>query len=309
MHVAVVGPGSLGSLLAALFREAGDDVRLVARTPQQARAIEERGLHLCEEGRTRVVRIPCAAELAPHPAPDWILVCVKAYDTREAARRLSGSRGPGTVVVTIQNGLGNREALERHVPTGQILIASTALAANRRADGTVVHAGSGITRVAPAHAHGDSVAVARFVQLLKDRRIPAEPAPDPDALLWSKLAVSAAINPLTAIHDLPNGALPNDENLLLTALEAGRETLAVAAAKGIAVDRDGLESRLRGVCEHTAANISSMLQDVRAGRRTEIDQISGAVCREGRRLGVPTPTNAELLARVSALGTPASKDD
>ena len=123
-------------------------------------------------------------------------------------------------------------------------------------------------------------------------------------MLWTKLAVNAAINPLTAIHDLPNGELLRNRDLMHTALAAGTETLKVAASKGIAVEHESFDTMLRDVCTRTAHNISSMLQDIRAGRRTEIDYINGAVSREGRARGVPTPTNDELVAQIEARAQP-----
>jgi len=301
MRIAVVGPGALGSLFSALFWEAGDEVWLVAHAPRQTREIERHGLHLIRNGKERTARVHCVTGLSPLLAPDWILLCVKAFDTDEAARHLSRYCGPATQVVTVQNGIGNREVLERYIPPDQIVLASTALGAHRDADGCVVHAGIGLTRTAQSHAHTDPEAARLFAQSLNDRGIPAECVRDPEVMLWTKLAVNAAINPLTAIHNIPNGALLSDHRLMETALKAGMETLAVAAAQGIAVEHEGFDNELRNICTHTARNISSMLQDVRAGKRTEIGQINGAVCTKGRELGIPTPANDGLVTQVLSL--------
>ncbi len=301
MRIAVVGPGALGSLLSALFWEAGDEVWLVARAPQQTREIERHGLHLIRNGKKRTARVHCVTGLSPLLAPDWIVLCVKSYDTDEAARNISRYCGPTTRVVTVQNGIGNREILEQYIPNDQIVLASTALGAHRDADGCIVHAGIGMTRTAPSYARVAPEAARMFAQNLNDRGLPAECARDPDAMLWTKLAVNAAINPLTAIHGIPNGALLRDHSLMETALAAGLETLAVAAAQGIAIEHEGFGDGLRSVCTHTARNTSSMLQDVRAGKRTEIDQINGAVCSKGRELGIPTPANDQLVTQVLGL--------
>lgn len=298
MRIAVVGAGALGSLLAALFAEANDEVWLVAHSAQQARGIERLGLQLQQHGTTRTVRVNCVTGLSSVLAPDWICVCVKAFDTAEAGRALSRYCGPHSTVVTLQNGIGNRAALEQYVHPRQIVVAATALGAYRSADGTIVHAGTGPTKTAPGHADQSLDCAQEFARVLNDRGIPAEVTPDPEGMLWAKLAINAAINPLTALHDVPNGALLRDPSLMTVALEAGMETLAVAAAKGIAVAPERFDAELRNICTRTARNFSSMLQDVRAGKLTEIGQINGAVCHEGQLVGVPTPTNERLVAQI-----------
>jgi 2-dehydropantoate 2-reductase len=115
-----------------------------------------------------------------------------------------------------------------------------------------------------------------------------------ERLLWEKLLVNCAINPLTALFDRPNGALLEDIQLREIAREVVRETLRVARAHGVVLSDEEAIERVETVASKTARNISSMLQDVRHGRPTEIDYINGAVVREGQRLGIPTPLNLLL---------------
>ena len=159
-----------------------------------------------------------------------------------------------------------------------------------------MHAGRGETQL------GGDVVCEEFAAQLDRSGLRASVVTDIATRLWQKLAVNCAINPLTALHRCRNGELRELADLETRIAAVCAEIAAVAGAAGIALEAADLTTRVHTVIAGTAANRSSMLQDVEAGRTTEIDYLNGFVAREGRRLSVSTPANAALQAAVHALG-------
>lgn len=288
VRVGILGAGALGTLLAYhLKRHTSAEVWLFARSQLQE-SVEVEG----------APPVPVRVTAAPAEPVDLLVVLVKAYATKEAVRWAAGAVGPATVALTLQNGLGNAEALAEVVGPERVLAGTTAQGATWLSPGRVRHAGRGPTYIAPwAPGGADPAPVAG---LLGQAGIPTEAVPDPQPMLWGKLAVNCGINPLTALLRVPNGELLNRPGARRLMEAAAREAGAVAAAAGVALPADPVE-RVLAVAAATAANRSSMLQDVERGRRTEIDAINGAVALRGRRLGVPVPVNETLAELVRSL--------
>jgi 2-dehydropantoate 2-reductase len=217
---------------------------------------------------------------------------------QEASPLSPQSLGLKTLVVTLQNGVGNRELLEQALGADRVGQGVTALGATLLGPGRVRHAGQGKTVFGTAP---DQLSMAALAELFNACDLPAELSHDLDALIWSKLLVNVGINALTALLRVPNGVLAEAAEARALMAQAVAEAVAVARARGTALaEADPLEHVL-AVARATGANRSSMLQDVLRGSPTEIAAINGAVVREGRRLGVPTPVNSLLTSLVQAL--------
>lgn len=302
MKVVVLGAGAVGSWLGAAL-STKHDVTLVGRDPHME-AIRQGALVV--EGKTTLVAKPHAVtSLKAAPVPDLLVVTTKAYQTASAAREAEAANvvGPRTRVLTLQNGLGNAEAL--HARFGdRVLVGVTSHGVTYVGPGHVRHAGQGYLRIgSPWGAPVDDV-VAAFVEA----GLNAEKVHDVWPEVWAKVAVNVAINPTTAITGLPNGALLRDRDLAELMDKAAEEAAAVAEAAGVALPPEDLAVRAREVASRTAENKSSMLQDVERGRRTEVDALCGEVVRLGREHGVPTPVNATLLALVHGIERTTRRD-
>ncbi len=286
--VGILGAGALGTLFAhALSSHTSAEVWLFAQRPF-GDVLEVEGT----EGA------PVRVTTAPSQPVDLLLVLVKAYATADALRWAAGAIGPSTVGLTLQNGLGNAEALAEVLGPGRVLAGTTAQGATLLAPGRVRHAGRGPTYLAPwAPGGADPAPVA---ELLCQARIPTEAVADPQPLLWGKLAVNCGINALTALLRVPNGELLRRPGARRLMEAAAREAGEVARASGVTL-ADEPVARTLAVAEATAANRSSMLQDVEAARRTEIDAINGAVAERARRLGIAAPTNETLADLVRSI--------
>ncbi|HWI63396.1 MAG TPA: 2-dehydropantoate 2-reductase [Symbiobacteriaceae bacterium] len=287
-RVGILGAGALGSLFAYyLSSRTSSEVWLLARSPvPETVTVDGEG--------SAAVRVTAA----PTEPVDLLLVMVKAYATADAIRWAAGAVGPETVALTLQNGLGNAEALAGFLGPDRVLAGTTAQGATLLAPGQVRHGGAGPTHLAPWG--GDSSRAAEVASLLNQAGLPTALEADPRPLLWSKLAINCGINALTALLRVPNGELLNRPGACRLMEAAAAEAGAVAAASGVMLPEDPVE-RVRQVARATAANRSSMLQDVERGRRTEVDAINGEVAARGRQLGVPTPVNETLLQLVNSL--------
>ncbi len=307
MKLAIVGPGALGCLLAALLREAGEDVSLVDYRPDRVARLNRDGIQVHTlEGGHRLVKAPIG--LAPEVgACDATIIAVKAYQTATAAQALPVLMSAGGLALTLQNGLGNLEELARAAGPERLLAGVGLLGVTRTGEGRIVYAGQGAIFIGvPAGSRVSSTEVAALAEILRHAGLPCQAREDIEAVLWEKLVINAGINPLTALLRVPNGALLELPPAWELAVAAATETQAVATAAGLTLTGDP-EARLRQVCTATAANRSSMLQDVLAGRPTEIEALNAQVAKLGQALGVPTPVNHFLTQLVRALGAAAAQ--
>lgn len=299
-RIVIVGPGAMGCGLSATLKQAGADVSLLDHRPERATLLNATGIRVFRGDDWQTVKVPVTAsplELAP---ADLLIVLVKAYATDNAAAYATPCVGPATLVLTLQNGLGNWEVLAQHFAPAQVLAGTIVMGCALQAAGEVRISGTGtITLGSPVGLHMTAESAAAMLQpywpdLLADEHI--------EAALWRKAIINAAVNPLTAITGLPNGALLEDGLL--------RETLGAIAEEGNRVAEFCGISPFAGVraaqaaeqvCHVTGTNRSSMLQDVTARRRTEIDQICGAILRAAERKGAQVPVLKTVTALVKGL--------
>jgi 2-dehydropantoate 2-reductase len=288
MDVVVFGAGSLGSLVGGLLARE-HDVTLVGREPHVS-AVREAGLRI--EGEIETTVYPAARLEAP-AATDLAVVCVKAFDTPAAADALADvDLG---VCCSLQNGMGNEATLAGRVEA-PVLAGTCTYGALRPDPGVVRCTGVGEV-VLGARAGGPSEVADRVGSAFEAAGIVTTVAGDMPRRLWEKLAVNAGINATTALARVDNGALLDGEAGPVAA-DAAREVARVARAEGVDLSAAAAESAVERVARATAANTSSMRQDVEAGRRTEVDAIGGYVLERADDHGVDAPvveTTTRLL--------------
>jgi len=285
MDIVVVGAGSLGSLVGGLLARE-HDVTLVGREPH-VDSVTENGLSVVGTDQFRVH--PAAQTTVPASA-DLALVTVKAYDTAAAAADLADCSLD--VCLSLQNGMGNEAQLAAELDC-PVLAGTCSYGARLREPGTVAFTGRG--EVVLGDRNGGRSAVADEVgAAFRAAGIETTVAADMPTRLWEKLAVNAGINAVTALARVENGALA-DSPADAIAADAARETAAVAREQGIALSDERAVSLVERVVADTAANHSSMLQDISAGRRTEIDAINGYVADTAT---APVPVNETLAGLV-----------
>jgi 2-dehydropantoate 2-reductase len=253
-----------------------------------------------------MIPVPIALFQESGPA-DLSVVVVKAHQTRGAAPMLRPLMAAGGLALTLQNGLGNLETLAAELGGERLLAGVAMLGVTRTAEGEVIPAGEGPVIIGvPEGSRVSPQELDRVAAVFRRAGMDCRETPDLEAVLWEKLLLNVALNPLTALLRVPNGAMPELPEAWALALAAAQETLMVAKAAGLNLTLDP-EERLRQVCLATAANRSSMLQDVLAGRSTEIEALNGQVAARGRALGIPTPVNDLLTQLLLAWGRAAAR--
>lgn len=309
MRWAVIGAGAIGSLFAARLHLAGEEVAVVARDPSNRLALRHPGLVVepPEDERRSDLRcepiplasFPDAASLRASRGPaDRVLVAVKAHQTAEVAPLCADLLAPGGFALSLQNGMGNAEALARYVPPESLLLGTTAQGVTRLGPGRIRHAGRGETLVGPwVSAPAGLRGAAETAEALSAAQLPARPVDPVLPYLWMKLVINAAINPVSALTGRRNGELldgAEGEGLLA---ELAAEAERIASRAGVPLPEPAWEA-VRRVALHTAANRSSMLQDLEAGRATEVGQINGYLAEVAERLGEPAPLHRAMTMLV-----------
>ena len=221
-------------------------------------------------------------------------------DTAEAATSLPALLGPDAPAVSLQNGLGNVEALTAVLGADRVLGGVSSQGATTLGVGHVRHAGFGPTSL--AEARGGLTARAEAIAATLDRAgLNARAYADAAPLIWGKLIANAAINPLGALLRCQNGQTVERPASRELFVGLAREAGAVARALGVTLPFDDPVEHARSVAQVTSGNRNSMLQDIENRRRTEIGAINGAVARLGEQVGIPTPLNGTIATLIRAL--------
>ncbi|MBP1156292.1 2-dehydropantoate 2-reductase [Paenibacillus sp. PvR098] len=324
-RITVIGAGALGMLFTVKLAEAVPDMELVVRRPSQKQLLMSAGVSLTEAGswldrkekaaRTSTVypkvvlmneeRLIQDDSLAEREnTTHWIVLAVKqSAFTKDLAEAVRRRMGPHSWVVCLQNGIGHVEAISSIIPEERIVLAVTTEGALRRSETEAAHTGRGVTWIGGAGSTDDEVAAAaqkKWVELLEVAGFQAFLSKNITSRVWHKLLINAVINPLTAILQVTNGelpGLPQAQQLMRALFDEGT---ALAAALRIELDPD-LWEQLLEVCRRTSANRSSMLQDVLAGRPTEIDAINGGLLKKAESVGLFMPAHQAVYQLMKAL--------
>ena len=303
MRIMFVGVGALGSYFGGALAEAGHDVTLLIRNKAHRDAIRADGLILHRDGvEARIDPVVVDTETAGDAGiADIVIVFTKTGATKAALQSATPVIGPDTRLVTVQNGLGNAEALAAFVPMDQVIYGTTMAPGDMVAPGVVSTHGSHVTQF---RAAGESPVTARMADdlaaMLSAAGIDTRVNPDVDRVIWAKVAFNCAMNSLCALLDTSPGPLLDSDEMKALVTATILEGCDVADAVGVEVDRDGVHRTLEMVHREHRGHVPSMLVDFRNRQPTEIASLNGAVVALGARHGVPTPRNETLLALVRA---------
>jgi 2-dehydropantoate 2-reductase len=304
VKIAIIGAGALGSLFGGLLVRSGEEVHLFDPIAKEhIAAINAAGLVIEEAGEMIRVAVRATTSIEEVGQAELVALFVKAPQTEAAIRGALPAIGPSTLVLSLQNGLGLEELMEKYLPKSRLLRGVTAQGSTLLGPGRVRHAGRGPTWLGPLGQVGRE-RLEGIVRAFNRARIETYLELDIARLVWKKLLINAGINALTAIFGVPNGKLVEDPELNAIMRGALAEAVEVARAQGLEFRLPEVVAEVEEVCRLTAANLSSMLQDVRRGSETEIDYINGAVVRLGEERGLPTPLNRLLVRLVKEGGKP-----
>ena len=309
MRVAVLGAGAMGSWFGGKLALQGHEVELLTTNEAHAAAVRENGLVMHEHSGSNERQAPVSIRLeaaAPeHFSGDaeLIIVLTKSFQTQTAMASIADQLKDNTAVLTLQNGLGNADAIRKFVKPQNIWVGMSMMPVDRLAPGVVASRGTGKTRFGHLdglhHLLGDQIAEAFSLTGMDVRH-------DPQVRqhIWQKVAFNAGMNALCALtHGTPGtvGQLSEGRDL---ARSVATEVAALAAAEGVPFSLEAVFETIAYACEHHGTHKASMLQDLLSGRRTEVDALNGAIVALGHRHDIATPLNATLatLVRMAELG-------
>lgn len=292
-NLTIVGTGAMACLFGARLAQHAQ-VTLLGTWGEAIQAINAGGIRLDQGDSELLASVRATEDPLDCAGTELALVTVKSWQTQRAADQLAECLAEHGVALTLQNGLGNAGTLRDRLGDERVAMGVTTMGATLLGPGRVRLGGAGPTHLA------DHPRLTAWAQALEQAEFDVEIAPHLEGLMWGKLAVNAGINPLTALLEVPNGALLESESAERLMVAAAQETAQVALALGIELHYADAGQVVRGVAERTAGNRSSMLQDIQRGAPTEIEAISGAIVQAAERAGKPAPINHALWQLVRA---------
>jgi 2-dehydropantoate 2-reductase len=293
MQIFVVGAGAMGCLYGAALAAGGAGVTLIDTNASHVEAINRDGLEV--ETRQGTARLPLPARLPGEAqgAADLILLFTKTYHSDAALEGVKHLIGERTYVLTLQNGLGNVERLAARVQRGKVLVGVSTLPADLVGPGRIRSLGEGGTKLYPAFSPETGFA-AEVCRLLTNGGLPSQLEPDILEAIWAKAVFNSAMNPLCALTRQTPGFFHAKEESRALISAMVEEGVAAARASGVLIEAAPIHALTEVSMTDHADHEASMLQDIKAGRRTEIDAISGAIAEAAKRKGVATPVTETM---------------
>ena len=297
----IVGAGAIGSLIGSLLAESGSDITLCDNNKEKIAAIRKRGICIRNsfdaDTTRRYIRINAVSDISEAGQADLILMLVKSFNTEEAAASAAKIRHDKTMILTLQNGFGNTEKILQYWDRRQVLAGVTYHGAYEFADGDIIHTGWGYSLITSVEGGSFPVALAA-ADFLNRAGLETKAVNNFNRTAWEKLIVNCAINPLGALYRINNGEIPASEERADLIKSVIREAVRVARAEGTEIDEAEIRDKVITTCKNTALNHCSMLADIERSRRTEIEAINGSIVAMGKKHGIETPVNKELLRKI-----------
>jgi 2-dehydropantoate 2-reductase len=300
----VIGSGAMGSLFAGKLKQSNSDITLFNRTNNHINKIRENGLRIIgREGTISKMKLPVITE--PEQLDDeydLIIILVKTFVTEQVMEKVLHTITKNTVVLTLQNGVGNLEVLQKLLPNHEIAAGGTHSGAGVVEDGVIAHRAWGDTFIGYSDKQTKSLKLEKVADMFTQSGLQTYVVDDVQSIIWSKLLLNVAYNGLTAVTRLKNGDVVLSKDGQEIVGDLVEEALSVAKAQGITLLYDDpvkecIELGLTKIGE----NKSSMLTDVLNKRKTEIDVINGAIVKYGEMLSIPTPCNKMITQLIKVI--------
>jgi 2-dehydropantoate 2-reductase len=297
VKIAVMGAGAIGCVFGAAIADAGFDTTMVDVRTDVIDAISASGVAVRRDGEERRVKVGATTDPTTVGPVDLILFLTKSYHTDDAAGLARSMVGEQTVIATMQNGMGNGDILAKTFGSTRVVLGVTAESGTTVGPGVVEHPGRAVTFVGPYD--GETLVTSRGVaDVLSASGFDVEPTLTIETEIWRKLVVGASTLPAPALLGLTCGELMDDRDMRALMDEAAIEVVRVAQTLGHDIDQSERLAYIHELLAQVPDAKGSMVQDIEAGRRTEIDFINGAVVSAGHAVGVETPVNRTLVALV-----------
>jgi 2-dehydropantoate 2-reductase len=292
----IVGTGALATLFAARLARAGTQVTMLGTWPAGLEALRSEGVRLVQaDGNELQFGVHVVTDPRECQEIKYALVLVKAWQTERVAAQLKECLSEDGLAITLQNGLGNRERLVESLGPDRVALGTTTTGATLLGPGRVRAGGEGMISI------GRHPALGPLTEALRSAGFPLQIVDDAQSLIWGKLVINAAINPLTALLRVQNGKILENPSSRELMAKLATEAAQAAGAENIHLPFPDPILAAEEVARKTAENYSSMLQDVLRGAPTEIDAICGGVVNIAQKHHFETPANWACWKLVKAL--------
>lgn len=299
MKTGIIGAGSLGSLFAHYFHEHLIDFVIYEKNSDTVKSIAENSLTMLKGNSSRTIQVSISSNPEILKDIDVLFLFVKSYSTSEAVQDIIPFLNKNSILVSLQNGLGNIDEIKRFLDHDKIVYGTTTIGAAKSSMNSVISGGSGIINIGGIE-NGN---VLKVHHLLNSAGLNSYIVERPDYFLWHKAVINAGINPVAAILGIPNGDILSNKYASDLQEYIVKEAVDCAKANNIDMDFSEILKTTRDVCDKTAINICSMLQDIRNGRKTEIESINGKIIEYARGKGIEVPYNMAVYLLIRSMET------
>ena len=297
--IAIIGSGAMGMLFGGYFSRCFD-VTLVGRDPKKMDLIAKDGLTIIENDGTKKAYYPKAVADTNEMGPmDLVILFVKAGDSRTALEANRHLIGENTILMTLQNGAGHEALLKEFASNEQVLIGTTQQGSYKIKDNEICHSGGGSTAIGVITGEGNRFEWVRAA--FEEAGFKCELNEKVHGMIWNKLMINASSSVLSGVLQVPQGYVVENEYAWDIAKKLIEEICDVATACGYPFDKAEQIDRLEKHLNHAPGGYTSIYADLRAGRKTEVDVINGAVIAQGHKLGIPVKTHEVIVNMVKAM--------
>ncbi len=298
MKTGIAGAGALGSLFAYKLYQSGIHPVIYEKNENTASALVNGLFFEDSDGIKNKINIK---EISSSPSIlkncDTIFLFIKSYATEDVMKSISPLISPDTIIVTLQNGLGNFDIISRYIPVKNILYGTTTTGATKTSPDTVRFGGAGTITLGGE----DKSRLQGVTDILLKADFSVTQTDEPERTVWEKAVINAAINPLGALLKVSNGKLEENNETREIMKNIIDEAVRTAGAYGINLDKNVMIETTMTVCKNTYNNLCSMLQDINEQRKTEINSINGKIADFGERKGLQLPVNRTITGLVKSL--------
>ncbi len=300
VRIVIMGSGAIGGFYGGLLSLSGEDVILLVGRKRQMESIHDSGLRIKGILGDHELHLDVTEDPKDIHSADLVFITTKAYDTIEAASQIRHLVDGGAYVLCLQNGLDTEVKVAEYLGTTRVLRGTTCMGALVTGPGEITATGRGITEIG-SHFPENREMVDKIVKRLKQAGFDARSSDNIEGVVWTKTIVNCGINPIGALTGLTNGEIHDDMALRNLVVKLVEEAVQVANSLNVQLTTGDPIRYALGTAKATGGNTNSMLQDVRACKRTEIESITGEVIRRAEKLGIDTPFSETIYALIKAL--------
>lgn len=299
MKIAILGAGAMGMLFGGYLARF-NDVTLIDVDPSKVESVNKQGVRIIEQDGSVTASAPRAVTNSEGlPCQDLVIVFVKAMFSQSALRENRALIGPDTYLATFQNGSGHEEILREFAEPAHIVMGTTQHNSSVAGPATVKHGGGGPTMVGPLNGDPESL---RFIaENFTSCGLSCDVSDKIQKMIWHKMFTNVSASVLTGVFQMPLGFLLDSPDAWALTETLLREAVRVANGDGLGFDEEEVVQEVRSHLEHSRGGYTSIYADLRDGRKTEVDTISGSVVRASRRNGVPAPSHEFAVHLIHAL--------